>query len=315
MPDISKLSGVSESNIKNVDSVLKSNISNISGQGFSSVTYFLDTYSGASLAFSFRQLSGSATNCIDVINSNGITQTIGFSSGYVDTSAISSHCGTGIGRISKWYDQSGNNRHASQTSTSQMPMIFQSGNMLNVNGKAAASFDGGDRLVIASNTVHTGSFYGTSVIKTSSSISNASILNQDDSYNVPATNRVRIAQYLRTGSANGGTARIVVFNTSQSNFADNTAAISTNTQMQISSYATSSGTIEALVNSSSNGSSSYTGTLKTGAHEIAICSNVHGVAPGAYFTGNMQEVILWNGDQSSNRSSIESDIDTYYSIP
>ena len=90
MPDISKLSGVSESNIKNVDSVLKSNISNISGQGFSSVTYFLDTYSGASLAFSFRQLSGSATNCIDVINSNGITQTIGFSSGYVDTSAISS---------------------------------------------------------------------------------------------------------------------------------------------------------------------------------------------------------------------------------
>ena len=317
MPDIDKLNGVAfATSVSKVDGVSKSSIGSISGVSApSSTTYFLDTYSGSSLAFSFRQLSGSATNCIEVTNDSGIAQDIGFSSGYLDTSAISTHCGSGSGRISKWYDQSGNNRHSSQTSTSQMPLIFQSGIMLNVNVKASARFDGGDRLVIASNTVHTGSFYGTSVIMTSSSIPNGSILNQDDSYNVPSTNRVRIAQYLRTGSANGGTARIVVFNTSGSNFADNTASIGTNTQMQISSYATSSGTIEVFVNSSSNGSSSYTGTLKTGSHELAIGSNVHGSTPGSYFNGSIQEVILWDGDQSSDRSSIESDIDTYYSIP
>ena len=313
MPDISKVSGVTASDASKFDVVSRTDISKLSGQTFpSAVTYFLDTYSGSTLAFSFRQLSGSATNCIEVTNDGGTALDIGFVSGYLDTAAIATHCTTGSGRISKWYDQSGNNRNATQTSTSQMPLIYQSGSMLNVNGKAAAKFDGGDRLVTPAAAVHTGSFYGTSVVKTGTSIANANILNQDDPY---TPTRIRIAQYLRTGSANGGTARVVVFNTSVSNFADNTASISTSTQMQISSYATSSNTIEAFVNSSSNGSSSYTGTLKTGSHEVAIGSNVHGSTPGAYLTGDLQEVILWDGDQSSNRSAIETAIDTYYSIP
>ena len=189
MPDISKLSGVSESNIKNVDSVLKANISNISGQSFSTVTHFLDTYTGASLAFSFRQLSGSATNCIDVRNQSGVTATIGFSSGYLDTTALANHCGSGSGQISRWYDQSGNNRHASQSTTSQMPTIYSSGSLIEVNNKAALLFNN-DRLLTASAQVHTGSFYGTSVIRTGSTISNGQILNQDDSASTP---KVRIA--------------------------------------------------------------------------------------------------------------------------
>lgn len=308
--------------IREVNNVDADDIIRFNGVGFSSLStidgispsedLFLETYTGSTLAFSFRQLSSSASLCIEVTNNSGTALDIGFTSGYLDTAAIATHCGSGNGRISKWYDQSGNNRHATQTATSSRPLIYQSGSMLNVNGKAAAKFDGGDRLVTSSAAVHTGSFYGTSVVKTGTSIANANILNQDDPF---SSTRFRVAQYLRTGSANSGTARIVVFNTSISNFSDNTAAISTSTQMQISSYATSSGTIEAFVNSSSNGSSSYTGTLKTGAHEVAIGSNVHGSVPAAYFTGDIQEIILWDGDQSSNRSAIETAIDNYYSIP
>lgn len=314
MADISKVNGVAAASIDKIDGVSKASIGEFNGQTFPSATYFLDTYSGATLAFSFRQLSGSITNCIEVTNDSGTAQDIGFSSGYLDTSAIATHCGSGSGRISKWYDQSGNGDNAVQTSTSSMPLIFQSGSMLNVNSKAAASFDGGDRLVTPSAQVHTGSFYVTSTIKTGSSIGNSQILNQDDAN---ASTRFRVAQYLRTASSGSGRARAVVFNTSGTNYADNTAdsSVGTSTQMQISSYATSSGSVEAFVNSSSNGSSSYSGTLKTGSHELAIGSTAHGSTPGAYWTGDVQEIIFWDGDQSSNRSSIESDIDTYYSIP
>lgn len=297
--NISKVNGVSKSNIEAINSV----------SAPSSVNYFLDTYTGASLAFSFRQLSSSATNCIDVVNDVGAVQTIGFSSGYLDTSAISSHCGVGLGFISKWYDQSGNNRHASQSSSARRPQIYSSGSIIQVNGKVAALFDT-DRLLTPSVQVHTGSFYGTCVIRTGSAIVNGQILNQDDSASSP---RVRIAQYLRTGSL-GTSGRVIVFNTLQQNFKDDSPALSTNTQLQISAYADSTGTLESFDNGTTNGSSSYSGTLFTGSHEVAIGSDAR-VGAGAYFPGHIQEIILFDGDQSSNRSNIESDIDTYYAIP
>ena len=48
-------------------------------------------------------------------------------------------------------------------------------------------------------------------------------------------------------------------------------------------------------------------------------TSVTGIQIGAYvsgsgFAGKLQEIIIWPSDQSGNRSGIESDINTYYSI-
>jgi hypothetical protein len=310
---IDKISGTSWSSISKVDGVSSANIDNINSVAPpSGATLLLDTYTGASLAYSFRKLNSSYSGyCIRIQNDSAVDLDVGFSGDYLDTSAISSHCGGGNGRITIWYDQSGNGVNATQGSVSAMPTIYSSGSMLLVNSKAAASFDGGDRLLTSSTQVHTGSFYATSVIKTPASVANQQILCQDDA-NTPT--RVRVAQYLRT-AASGTTGRSVVFNTSAANFADSSPSISGSTQVQISSKATSTGSVECFANSVSNGTTSYTGTLSTSSHEVSIGSNTHGATPAAYFTGSMQEIIVWDGDQSSNRASIESEIDTYYSIP
>jgi len=307
---ISKINGVATDDVVKVDGVAVADIAKVDGVEWpAAASFLLDTFSGATLAFSFRQLKSGVSNCIDVVNSSGSTATIGFSGGYLDTTALANHCGSGSGQISRWYDQSGNNRHASQSTTSQMPTIYSSGSLIEVNNKAALLFNN-DRLLTASAQVHTGSFYGTSVIRTGSTISNGQILNQDDSASTP---KVRIAQYLRTGSA-GTTARVVVFNTSQQNFKDNSPPLSTNTQLQISAYADSTGTLESFDNGTTNGSSSYSGTLSTGSHEVAIGADARASA-GGQFSGHIQEVILFDGDQPSNRSSIESNVDTFFSIP
>lgn len=308
---VSKLSGLDESEVGKVNDVAKADIDNLNTLSFPTTTgtRFLDSYSDVQLAFSFRQLKAAAINCIDVRNQSGVTATIGFSAGYLDTTALANHCGSGSGQISKWYDQSGYNRHASQTNTSQMPTIYVSGTLQQVNSKAAAIF-GGDRLITSSIQIHTGSFYATCVIKTGASISNAQILNQDDSASSP---KVRVAQLLRTGSA-GSTARVVVFNTAQQNFKDDSPALSTNTQLQISAYADSTGTLESFDNGTTNGSSTYSGTLFTGSHEVAIGADAR-ANPGGYFSGHIQEIILFDGDQPSNRAAIESNLDTYYAIP
>ncbi len=309
---ISKINGVATDDVVKVDGVAVADIVKVDGIEWpAAAAYLLDTYTDATLAYSFRQLKTGVTNCIDVVNSSNVTATIGFSGGYLDTAALDAHCGVGNGTISRWYDQSGNNRHANQSTVSKQPTIYSSGSRVQVNSKSAAYFDGADRLVISAAQVHTGAFYANCTIRTGSTVGNSSILNQDDPY---TPTRVRIAQYLRTASS-GTTARVVVFNTAVQNFADNSPALTANTQIQISAYATATGTIEAFDNGTTNGSSSYTGTLKTGSHELAIGSNVHGATPAAFFTGHIQEVILFDGDQPSNRSSIESDVDTYYNIP
>ena len=310
---IDKINGTSWTSVSKVDGISSASIANINSVSApAGATLLLDTYTGASLAYSFRKLNSSYSgNCIRIQNDSAVNLDIGFSGDYLDTAAIASHCGGGNGRITIWYDQSGNGLNATQASVSAMPTIYSSGSLLLVNSKAAASFDGGDRLLTSSVQAHTGSFYGTSVVKTPATVGNQQILCQDDSN---TATRVRVAQYIRT-AATGTSGRMVVFNTSVANFADSSPSISGNTQVQISVKATSTGSIECFANSVSNGTTSYTGTLSTSSHEISVGSTTHGTAPSNYFTGSMQEIILWDGDQASNRAAIETEIDTYYSIP
>lgn len=289
------------------------NVSTAVQKNLAPADLFLNTYSGASVAYSFRKLDNSYSgNCIRVVNDSSVALDIGFDgSGYLDTSAIATHCGSGNGKISLWYDQSGNSRNALAAKSDNQPLIFSSGSMVEVNNKAAALFDGGDRMVTGAFQAHTGSFYAVGVVQTPSSIGNENIFTQDDAQGTP---QVRTAQYLRTASSTSS-GRVVVFNTSGSNFADPSTSVSTSDQVMLSSYATSGGVIESFDNSATNGTSSYTGTLATNNQVAAIGSNTGSVSPGAFFNGHIQEIVLWDGDQgSTTRSNIERDVNGYYII-
>ena len=305
---IDKRSGVSWSTISKLSGVTKANVEKVSGV---EAKLLLNDYTGATAAYSLRRINANYTgNCIKVRNDSGTQLDIGFVGDYLDTASLSTHCGSGGGQITVWYDQSGNSRDASQSTVSAMPTIFSSGSLNEVNSKAAISFDGGDRLLTASTQLHTGPFYATCVVQSPSSIGNEQILGQDDSQSSP---KVRIAQYLRT-KGSSSSARVVVFNTSVSAFGDDSTSVGTSSQVQISSYATSGGTIESFDDSATNGSSSYTGTLKTGSHEVSIGAAAGGVSITNAFNGHIQEIVIWDGDKTSIRATIESEIDAYYSI-
>jgi hypothetical protein len=128
---ISKLSGTTWTDISKVDGVTASGISKVAGVDVP-VDYFLDTHSSPVAAYSLRKLSSSATTAITVENSSGTELDIGFdSSGNLDTSALTTHCGSNYGRVSKWWDQSGNNRHMEQSTAASRPYIVDnSGNVL-----------------------------------------------------------------------------------------------------------------------------------------------------------------------------------------
>ena len=109
----------------------------------------LDTYSGASMAYSVRKLrNGYTGNAIRVRrSSDNAEQNIGFSGNNLDTSALLAFCsGTTNGFVTTWYDQSGNGNNAVMTTAVNQPQIVSSGAVLTLTGIGSARpilrFDG-----------------------------------------------------------------------------------------------------------------------------------------------------------------------------
>lgn len=101
-------------------------------------TFLLDKYFDVSLAYSFRQLKRNATRCLRVRRSNDSAEMdIGFSNGFIDISTLMSFVGANSGYSSGWYDQSGNNYHLLQSSSSSQTRIVNSGTL-----EPAVYFDG-----------------------------------------------------------------------------------------------------------------------------------------------------------------------------
>ena len=105
----------------------------------------LDTYSGASVAYSVRLLSSTYTGSAIRVrrSSDNAEQDIGFDgSGNLDESALTTFVGANNGFVTTWYDQSGNARNATQSTAANQPQIVSSGVINKVNSRPSLLFDG-----------------------------------------------------------------------------------------------------------------------------------------------------------------------------
>ena len=149
-----------------VDGLAKASILDINGLTVPSgaVTPPLDTYTGAAAAYSVRLLRTAYTgSCMRVREDGGNTETdIGFdSNGDLDTAAIASHCGANNGFIRYWYDQSGNAVDAGQATAGSQPQIYNGAAVLTENGKPAVSFENSFNLAtsLSTNVSNANAFY------------------------------------------------------------------------------------------------------------------------------------------------------------
>jgi hypothetical protein len=60
---------------------------------------------------------------------------------WVSTADIIAFCPSGIGYLTTWYDQSGNGRHATQSSAVLQPAVISGGVIYNINGQPALSIN------------------------------------------------------------------------------------------------------------------------------------------------------------------------------
>ena len=76
--------------------------------------------------------------------SDNATQDIGFDGQDLDIAALESFCTGTDGFVSVWFDQSGNGKNATQTTASSQPKIVSAGSVILENGKPTIISDGVD---------------------------------------------------------------------------------------------------------------------------------------------------------------------------
>jgi hypothetical protein len=261
----------------------------------------LDDYPNAAAAYSVRKLDKDYTGyCMKVREDSGNTEAdIGFDgSGDLDTAAIASHCGSANGYVVTWYDQSGNSEDVTQSTGGDQPKIYNGTAVVTDNGKPALEFDGlNDDFTIDNTSLDIGTLSSFMVGRFASTASQ--IMLSLSGGTSPVDKRWYMG-YVAGGNINFG-------------YASASTAFSTTYNTNQNLLTMIAGTTQGNASAFVNGSTLGTATRTTG---VSSNQQAHiGAFNNQFYTnGTIQELVYYSADQSSNRTGIESDIDTYFSI-
>jgi hypothetical protein len=283
----------------------------IVGSSIVQVVPLLDAYPSAAAAYSLRKLRTAYTgSAIRVRRSSDNTeQDIGFLNNQLDTTALTTFCGVGNGFVTTWYDQSGNGRNASQTTAANQPRIVNAGVVEKQGTKDSIRFLSGNQTYLLPSDVALTSFsiFAPAIVLSGASIhciyvrgTTSTVDNYTRDIFVALKNTSPLQLEVQRSSA-------ILFPT-----AIRTATV-TNFNLNTGIYdgSTLNAYINAVVGTSAS-ASSLLGTSGTPRPTIGAASEGRFIAN--YFNGFIPEIILYASDQSSNRTGIETNINSFYSI-
>jgi hypothetical protein len=252
----------------------------------------LDTYTGAAAAYSVRKLDKDYTgSCMRVRRSSDeATQDIGFdSNGDLDTAAIATFVGDAYGYVTAWYDQSGNGNNATQSTSANQPMIYDrvAAAVVTENGKPALNC-----LQPRHFTLNSGA---------TQPFTQHIVCNPGTAGNQFAYGEQLMLRYDSAGTTKYHDGS---FRTPSPTFTN--ASGDQNHNMLFYYGATTGYAVQ-------NQSSHQEEASVTFSNLRLATSSLGGKLTSGGISA-LQEFIIWDNDQYSNRSNIETDVNTYFSI-
>ena len=265
-----------------------------------SQTGLLDDYPSAVAAYSLRALNSAYTGpAIEARrSSDDAVKDIGFLyDGSLDTESLLSFAGSDDVSVAKWYDQSGaGNNDATQISASKQPILVSNGAVNELNGKPTMSFSS-PFLMYLNLTEYPFTSGGSATEKSIFAVAlNDSTVDQN-LYNIAdgrdlyalTYNRVENNTYGFLGANYGVIGGNITGQNIISSFAISPSSETFNNAVE----GVSSNPVRGIFNS------------------ISIGSRGEGSYP---MNGNIQEIVMYESNQSANRAGIESNINSNYNI-
>ena len=264
-----------------------------SQQNQATVSLLLDTYP-ATAAYSLRKIrtaySGSAIRVRRSLDN--AEQDIGFDgSNNLDTSSLLSFVGANNGFVTTWYDQQGSD-NATNVTAAQQPQIVSSGSVIYEGSLPTLDFAGAQQLIKSSTALSDVSLF--TVMTSNNASSEMTAINLQDGTNTCFLHLNRSTNNsLVYGSYNG---------TAVSQEGGNISG-----QLLASGFSTSNSSANLFIDGV-DVNQAYLGRSNFGNSTIGSRSG------SFWLTGNVSEFIYYNSSQSANRTAIEANINSYYSI-
>jgi|688.fasta_scaffold504541_1 hypothetical protein len=255
------------------------------------VVPLLDIYGSAAAAYSLRKLRSAYTGSAIRVRRTDLTESdIGFdANGNLDTTALLAFTGTGAldnGFVTTWYDQSGNGKNATQTTGLSQPQIVSSGVIVRTSGNILAIDCNGKQMSnTQTNTLTQATFNAQEVSSTGS----------DNVFSLPF-GTINTSGYFSVAS-NGSTS-LPYQNVGTPIYFVNNNSITATRDSVFDNTATNNETLLSVIGGGSPTSNRF----------------LQYVSPGLNGNYKVFEVVIYNSDQSSNRTGIETNINDFYSI-
>ena len=256
----------------------------------------------AKAAYSLRSLTGGDPKVVrvrrDTGGGAGDNDEEDFTASGIFSGALVDFVGSGNdGFVDTWYDQSGNGNDAEQATAANQPKIVSSGSLVADNGidldgsqfLQANSVSGmGATVSIITASVHDSGGGGcVSLASSASGVTNFGIIEGNSTSIVNARNTTSVPV---SASVSGSTRLTFALTTGQTS--------------------TKSGALGGtLVESTSD----YGDDFTSGELDIVLIGKLR-VSSGTLFNGRIREAIIYNTDQTVNRTAIEANIANHYNI-
>jgi hypothetical protein len=260
----------------------------------------LDDYPNAAAAYSLRKLDKDYTgSAIRVRRSNDNSeQDIGFtSSGDLDTASLKTFVGANSGFITTWYDQSGNARNATQTTAANQPRIVNAGTINRESGKPLIQF------IRSSTTFLTGAaIFDVNGFTLFCAIGTHSTASQQNFFGNRSANGGWIYRYNTTPQYQFN---MVFFNAANINISSQNKQV-----VSFRKIPQQNTTFDFYINNINYASStSILGTISN----FTIGIQGPGTTANS-LDGSIFEIVGYTFDNFTNRTGIQNNINTYYSI-
>ena len=202
--------------------------------------------------------------------------------------------------MTTWYDQSGNERNATQTTVTNQPRIVVGGSLFQEGSKPAIDFDGTNDVLEMPTIAFTMNAVSVFNLVSNDTQPAGGII----AFNSPDSNRLYVP-FINSTSAYIGYSNSTTTFTFSSGAARRLFSLCAGTSVASAFMNGAAGTPATVTSSSASESGS------------ALCIGSYQQVPSLFanfLDGRIQEVLFYTSDQTGSRSGIESNINSYYAI-